>query len=155
MVYLQVHARPRIQAEHMEGRKWVLEGEAEPKVIVWGTCLEINLHWYQQLTFHDGEVYSWKKVCPRFTMAHQHPGSLVTTSDVEFKILKPSFHAYNAVRLCHRKKRWGHTHMLITAGIYVISKVLMHRPRPTKRASSPSLVKRPALRQSLWMEAIR
>lgn len=50
-------------AEQMQGPQWVLEGEAEPRAVVWGNCIEINLHWYQQVTFHDGEVLSWNKVC--------------------------------------------------------------------------------------------
>eukprot|EP00884_Botryococcus_braunii_P013431 jgi/Botrbrau1/22089/Bobra.0206s0015.1 len=98
-----VHARPRIQAECMEGQKWVLEGESEPRVVVWAHCLEFRVNWYQQVTFHDGEVYSWRKI-PTFVYGGlkgvdhlylRHKGTLCirnhsTGFEVHMKFVQPS-----------------------------------------------------------------
>eukprot|EP00884_Botryococcus_braunii_P013430 jgi/Botrbrau1/22088/Bobra.0206s0015.2 len=100
---VQVHARPRIQAECMEGQKWVLEGESEPRVVVWAHCLEFRVNWYQQVTFHDGEVYSWRKI-PTFVYGGlkgvdhlylRHKGTLCirnhsTGFEVHMKFVQPS-----------------------------------------------------------------
>ncbi len=37
-------------------------GEDEPKVSFWGASLDMHLNWTDNLTFHDGETFSWRKV---------------------------------------------------------------------------------------------
>ena len=44
-------------------------GEDEPKVSFWGASLDMHLNWTDNLTFHDGETFSWRKV-PSSTPDH-------------------------------------------------------------------------------------
>ena len=45
----------------MRGESWSA-GEDEPKVSFWGASLDMHLNWTDNLTFHDGETFSWRKV---------------------------------------------------------------------------------------------
>ena len=45
-----------------EGERWRLEGEDEPKLRFQATSIEMCLNWLDNLTFSDGDTYSWKKV---------------------------------------------------------------------------------------------
>lgn len=51
-----------INAWHAEGARWTLTGEDEPRVSFWGSSVDIHLNWTDNLTFHDGETFSWRKV---------------------------------------------------------------------------------------------
>ena len=61
--YLNIKENRVINAWVAEGEQWVLEGEDEPSVKIWPTSLELHLNWLDRLTFADGDVYTWKKVC--------------------------------------------------------------------------------------------
>ena len=63
--YLNIIENRVINSWVAEGEQWVLEGEDEPSVKIWPTCLELHLNWLDRLTFSDGDVYSWKKVPSR------------------------------------------------------------------------------------------
>ena len=51
-----------INAWHAEGAEWTLTGEDEPTVSFWGSSLDMHLNWTDNLTFADGETFSWRKV---------------------------------------------------------------------------------------------
>ena len=51
-----------INAWHAEGAEWTLTGEDEPTVSFWGSSLDMHLNWTDNLTFADGEAFSWRKV---------------------------------------------------------------------------------------------
>lgn len=50
----------------LQGAKWELFGEDEPRVRFWGSSVDLHLNWTDVLTFSDGDTYSWRKVrCPQ------------------------------------------------------------------------------------------
>jgi hypothetical protein len=50
----------------VQGAKWELSGEDEPRVRFWGSSVDLHLNWTDVLTFSDGDTYSWRKVrCPQ------------------------------------------------------------------------------------------
>jgi hypothetical protein len=51
-----------INAWHAEGAAWTLTGEDEPTVSFWGSSLDMHLNWTDNLTFADGQTFSWRKV---------------------------------------------------------------------------------------------
>ena len=60
---LQVVHHPTVLAAYGEGRKWTFEGDAEVKSKFWGRSIELTPVGVLKLTFHDGEVFTWSKVC--------------------------------------------------------------------------------------------
>ncbi|CAK0732247.1 hypothetical protein CVIRNUC_000104 [Coccomyxa viridis] len=50
-----------INAWHAEGAQWTLTGEDEPTVSLAGASADIHLNWTNNLTFNDGEEFSWRK----------------------------------------------------------------------------------------------
>ena len=57
-----------------EGQNWLLEGEAEPKVNNKGTSVDVFLNCLYQLTFADGDVYTWDLV--------RGPGTLLSDGGI-------------------------------------------------------------------------
>jgi hypothetical protein len=62
-VYLCKKENRVINAWIAEGETWMLEGEDEPSIKISIPSLELDLNWLDRVTFADGDVYSWKKVC--------------------------------------------------------------------------------------------
>lgn len=60
---LQVVHHPTVLAAYGEGRKWTFEGDAEVKSKFWGRSIELTPVGVLKLTLHDGEVFTWSKVC--------------------------------------------------------------------------------------------
>ena len=60
---MQVVHHPTVLAAYGEGRKWTFEGDAEVKSKFWGRSIELTPVGVLKLTFHDGEVFTWSKVC--------------------------------------------------------------------------------------------
>lgn len=63
LVNAQVVHHPTVLAAYGEGRKWTFEGDAEVKSKFWGRSIELTPVGVLKLTFHDGEAFSWSKVC--------------------------------------------------------------------------------------------
>ena len=62
-IALQVVHHPTVLAAYGEGRQWTFEGDAEVKSKFWGRSIELTPVGILKLTFHDGEIFSWSKVC--------------------------------------------------------------------------------------------
>jgi len=54
---------PTVLAAYGEGRNWTFEGDAEVKSKFWGRSIELTPVGILELTFHDGEIFSWSKAC--------------------------------------------------------------------------------------------
>lgn len=65
----QVVHHPTVLAAYGEGRKWTFEGDAEVKSKFWGRSIELTPVGVLKLTFHDGEVFSWSKVCNQVSLS--------------------------------------------------------------------------------------
>lgn len=59
---MQVVHHPTIIAAHCEGRNWTFEGDIELRSKFWGRSIELTPVGILRLSFHDGDVYTWKKV---------------------------------------------------------------------------------------------
>lgn len=59
----KVSHHPTIIAAHAEGRGWQFEGDAEVKSRFWGRSIELRPEGMMRLTFDDGDIYCWNKVC--------------------------------------------------------------------------------------------
>lgn len=59
----QVVHHPTVLAAYGEGRKWTFAGDAEVKSKFWGRSIELTPIGLLTLSFNDGDVYTWNKVC--------------------------------------------------------------------------------------------
>ena len=46
----------------MEGQRWAIDTDAEPVPRFAGISIDIHLNWDLELTFDDGEQYTWSTV---------------------------------------------------------------------------------------------
>jgi hypothetical protein len=46
-----------------------MEADDEPKIHFKGTTMDLVLHWRDQITFDDGDVYAYTKVCLLYFLA--------------------------------------------------------------------------------------
>ena len=62
---VQVVHHPTIMAAYAQGRKWHVIGDGELRSKFLGPSIQLRPVGIMQLTFHDGDEYSWHKVRPR------------------------------------------------------------------------------------------
>ena len=58
----QVSRKPDIGVGRIEGQRWTVEIDAEPVPKFGGVTIDIHLNWDLQLTFDEGDFYTWGTV---------------------------------------------------------------------------------------------
>lgn len=62
LVFEQVVHHPTIMAAYAQGRKWHVIGDGELRSKFLGPSIQLRPVGIMQLTFHDGDDFTWHKV---------------------------------------------------------------------------------------------